>query len=610
MAAKLITPDLAAVLAARSIPGVVLSNRLEGRPRAEAFDRALRAEVRDALWLLTRQWQLGEFRGDDAGSPITAKVRVDTAGLDRYRGADGPDEPFDDATPLEAMVERLPTPFTSAGVEAALDLRLLMGRYWLKLVAHLGPDVRAAYLAAYPVHRPDPDDPADAPICAHPRAWSAYQAATGRLMDGAKLYQHLVAGGSASDGIAGTDATVDVLGLRFVAWFDRLIARPPADGDPAFQPSRLEYRFSATAGERTLVAEEYYQGRLDWYSVDASTGRADPTPQPAPQPTTPAPPDRHVFTMLPTAVTFNGMPNTRWWSFEDGQTNFGDIRPDTTDLAKLMLIEFGLVYANDWFLVPFTVPTGRIATVRGVAVTNVFGERTWVVPASSDPTRWSLFTLSEAGQPRQPVDLGLAILPTAAKVLDGSPVDEVLIARDELANLVWGIEKAIPLPSGPPAHGAEAAYETLAYFTADYVRRNGHEPTPPPGAEGAHIRYRVMTTVPENWIPFVPVHLDGDIRETQLQRASMPRTFDGDTAAPQPVHPRTWLLRHGLDGGTQRPYFLYEEEVTRAGVRVTRAFRRTRWRDGRAWVWLGARKQTGRGPGSSGLAFDGLLDLP
>ena len=73
-----------------------------------------------------------------------------------------------------------------------------------------------------------------------------------------------------------------------------------------------------------------------------------------------------------------------------------------------------------------------------------------------------------------------------------------------------------------------------------------------------------------------PVHLDGDIRETQLQRASMPRTFDGDTAAPQPVHPRTWLLRQGLDGGTQRPYFLYEEEVTRAGVRVTRAFRRTR----------------------------------
>jgi len=604
MAGKLITPDLAAVLAARSIPGLVLSNRLEGRPRAEAFDRALRAEVRDALWMLTRQWQLGEFRGDDAGSPITAKVRVDTAALDGYRGGDGPDEPFDDGTPLETVVERLPAPFTSAGVEAALDLRLLMGRYWLRLVAYLGATVRSAYLLVYPVHRPDPDDPADAPICAHPQAWSAYQAAAGRLMDGAKLYQHLIGGGSASDGIAGADAAVDALGERFVAWFDRLIASPRSGGNAAFQPPRLEYRFSATAAQRTLVAEEYDQGRLDWYSVDASA----PTPG-APEPPA-GPTEKHVFTMLPTAVTFNGMPNTRWWSFEDGQTNFGDIRPDTTDLAKLLLIEFGLVYANDWFLVPFTVPAGRLATVRGVAVTNVFGERTWVRAASSDPARWSLFTLSEAGQPRQPVDLGLAILPTAAKVLDGPPVDEVLVARDELANLVWGIEKAIPLPSGAPAHGAEAAYETLAYFTADYVRRNGHEPTPPPGAEGAHIRYRVMTTVPENWIPFIPVHLDGDVRETQLQRASMPRTFDGDTAPPTPVHPRTWLLRQGLDGGAQQPYFLYEEEVSRAGVRVTRAFRRTRWRDGRVWVWLGARKQTGRGEGSSGLAFDGLLDLP
>jgi hypothetical protein len=29
-----------------------------------------------------------------------------------------------------------------------------------------------------------------------------------------------------------------------------------------------------------------------------------------------------------------------------------------------------------------------------------------------------------------------------------------------------------------------------------------------------------MTTVPENWIPFVPVHVDGDNREVQLQRSA------------------------------------------------------------------------------------------
>jgi len=82
--------------------------------------------------------------------------------------------------------------------------------------------------------------------------------------------------------------------------------------------------------------------------------------------------------MLPTRATFNGMPNSRWWRFEDSRTDFGDIAPDTTDLAKLLLVEFGLVFAGDWFVVPFTVPASSIAEVKGVAVTDVFGERTWV----------------------------------------------------------------------------------------------------------------------------------------------------------------------------------------------------------------------------------------
>ena len=54
----------------RYSPTITHWNRLEGRPRTEDFDRALRAEVRDALWMLSKQWQMGEFKGDDAGSTI------------------------------------------------------------------------------------------------------------------------------------------------------------------------------------------------------------------------------------------------------------------------------------------------------------------------------------------------------------------------------------------------------------------------------------------------------------------------------------------------------------------------------------------------------------
>ena len=86
---KFITANLREVIAKKSQPGVTVWNRLEGRPRADKFDRALRAEVRDPLWLLTRQWQLGEFRGDDAGSPIFTKVRLETTRLRKYQAAGG-----------------------------------------------------------------------------------------------------------------------------------------------------------------------------------------------------------------------------------------------------------------------------------------------------------------------------------------------------------------------------------------------------------------------------------------------------------------------------------------------------------------------------------------
>lgn len=72
-------------------------NRLEGQPRSEDMQRALKAEVRDALWMLTRQWQMGEFAGDDAGTPAFANLDYHCA-------------PFggDDTVPLEPQVEATP----------------------------------------------------------------------------------------------------------------------------------------------------------------------------------------------------------------------------------------------------------------------------------------------------------------------------------------------------------------------------------------------------------------------------------------------------------------------------------------------------------------------
>jgi hypothetical protein len=313
-----------------------------------------------------------------------------------------------------------------------------------------------------------------------------------------------------------------------------------------------------------------------------------------------APPTTSVQTFIPTQVVFDGMPNTRWWAFEDRRTNFGEVSPDTTDVGKLMLMEFALVFANDWFVVPWTLPIGGLARVQGIALTTVFDERLWVEPVAQGVAdegwqAWSMFSLTgdSTGQSTNPSDL--AILPVAPKVLEGEALEDVSLIRDEMANMVWGIEHQVPLPTGWPRSGHEAGHE-LRTFLQGLV---GPPALPPPDPV-APIRYTAMTTVPENWIPFIAVHVDGSTRETQLQRAAMPRFLDNAPPPAPPVEPRTPLLRQNLP----HSYFINEEEVPRAGAHVTQCYQRARRSDGSVVVWYGARKGTGRGEGSSGLAFD------
>ena len=78
MSDPLIIRNLPEVLSGRVLfPTLTRYNRLESRPRTDNFSRALRAEVRDALWMLCKQWQMGEFAGDDAGSPVFAKLHTE-----------------------------------------------------------------------------------------------------------------------------------------------------------------------------------------------------------------------------------------------------------------------------------------------------------------------------------------------------------------------------------------------------------------------------------------------------------------------------------------------------------------------------------------------------
>lgn len=586
----------------RAVPAVTRWNRLEGRPRTHDFERALKAEVRDALWMLAKQWQLGEFMGDDAGSPVLARICLGSAAFDRFHPGTAADETFSLERPLETTVERRPVRWTTGASKLSLDLRLALGRRWCMLIddsltkGRLTQDYRPAYLGEYPIDIPDPALAADAPICAHADVWQQFSAVAERAMDGYDLLDHMASGGTAADnvGAATADDTkeLEALGNRLKTFFATLVDQPDDPARDAWQPSRFEYRFGCTAPYDTAdfaaTAEEYYSGHLDWYSVDRGGKPAG------------APAELRGDTFIPAPLVFSGMPNTRWWEFEERRTNFAQVTPDTPEIGKLLLLEFGLVYANDWFVFPYTLPIGSVARVRGIALTNVFGERIWIEPArrrgEAEWDAWSMYQLTG-----NDATSDLVMLPTTPFVLEGPAIEEIALVRDEMANLVFGIEKRVPMGSGLGKPGGEAGREL---FQA--LERIEGKP-PPPRPPVALVRYELMNTVPEHWIPFVPVHVTGSARETQMQRGAMPRLLGPNPAAFKPVEPRSSLLRPGLDEAPRKPFYVFEEEVPRAGVQVALAYQRTRWLDGKVFVWLGAGKQTGRGEASSGLAFDRLV---
>ena len=158
-------------------------------------------------------------------------------------------------------------------------------------------------------------------------------------------------------------------------------------------------------------------------------------------------------------------------------------------------------------------------------------------------------------------------------------MEQVHFLRDEMANMVWAVERRVMSRLG------EA-------FDLSLGDRPTSASAPPVTAP---TRYQLGTDVPPNWRPFIPTHLPGSSRAIRLQRARLPD---------QPAHTAGAIL------AVPGPYFLAEEEVPRAGTIVDRAFKRARWIDGTSFLWIGRRSSTGRGEGSSGLAFDQIIETP
>jgi hypothetical protein len=549
------------------MPSVTVWTRLEPMPRDGSMQRSLQSQVRDPAWILARQWMTGEFTGDDAGSPVQAGLSYESRGLTTYRpGPDpGATADLDTGLPLETHVER-------EAVRLNLWGSVQLGLAFEDFARSGG--VPAADLAA--IRTDDNFTIGDAPGDELPdlAGRQARALAAGRVPDGQRVYAAIKAGGPA------LPASVTIaIQQRFTDYVDSLYSQPASD--PAWDGRQLRFGFavgSATPDDDVaLVAPDFTGDRLDWYAFEPS-----PVTVRSPAQTTVT---ATAVNFLPNLVTFHGMPTRQWWHLEDAQTDFGELDADHVDLAKMLVMEFALVYGSDWFQIPLPADAGSLLRVDSLVVSNTFGEQAVIESADrmAQPGQrpWSVFRLSDGTMAAD----YLFIPPGLGTSMDGPVLEDVLFLRDEMAAMAWAVEKSLQGPMDTPVDGYEAWRLRLA-----------DQPVPPrpPTPDGPEIYYLLQTTVPDNWIAMVPVQAPGGglfFRRGVVERPAA-------AGPPVPVLARGVILDPG------RPYFVTDQAIPPTGADVTRRFRRARWTDGSTHVWVARQARPGAGPGWAGLAYD------
>ncbi|HEY2284828.1 MAG TPA: hypothetical protein VGH88_03690 [Streptosporangiaceae bacterium] len=542
------------------------------RPRSTAASadeqaEALSCPVRDPMWFLSRQWQTGSYTADDGGDPVRVALATSTAPVTATSTGDVLTQPGIEAEPAASATVM----DTAARVTMAAELFRIMRDQ--PMSAGRVTAVRTALAAALPLR------PVTAASAAAPHA--------GRLPDAAALIT-LLAGALDPDGtgepfpaIPGVDLTADHQvepALRtWYAWTLRQAATLGSTGDsrpPSWDGVRLAYAAPAQArlkpGGLDLHLDAYDGTGLDWYAFDR--GVLAPATIPASSPAT----------VRPSPVTFAGMPEPRFWAFERGDVNLDLI--SGADPAHTLLATFAHAYSNDWFLVPLDVAPGA-TMIDLLQVTDSFGSATTAAPAAAldaPACSWRMWEITPDSVTASDAALGVRVfLPPGPPPLEGPVLEDLLIARDELANLGWIIELATRDEDG----GA--------------VDRNRRwlrlRPATDPGYNPATARdatsYRLGTSLPDYWYPLLAQAGPG--QPSGLALATLP-----PGAADVPDDGVAGLI---IPHTAQT--LLADEEAAGTGTRVTRVSRLTRVGGTRAG-WRARVRRPGTGEASSGLRFD------
>lgn len=547
-------------------------SRLE--PQSVTGDPApgVAAAMHDPLWALLRQWQVGEFAGEDAGTPLATTITTASTPITLF--APGAIEkktltgqPIGSRATLDRLIEAESPAARGTGsrqrAEAAATL--------VEALVEAGLNVASTLRDRYPFGAGATGD--------LPRPVLALMLRSGA--DAEAIAADLEAG--TPDWLAPGNAIAKAAAKDWLDWYRGGVS--PTAGGNCWDPARLEYHFSVATdvgpGQKVFTAPMHLGGDVDWYAVDLATGV---TMSDEDAPTFPIdshdpalPDDDAPPTTLVAPLRFAGMAADRFWEFEDGRVNFGSMSVQINDPARLCLIEFATVYGCDWFVAPVDVPASAFTTITTLSVIDSFGVATVIPRASSGSAgaRFCVFEPSIAGTTE--TARGLLTIGGARGTIEGPPRETVLFLRDETANMVWAVETTIEDASG------------LTRSRRDEPQPIAAEPAPDQRAE---LRYTLETAVPRHWIPMVPVPTAGAENGFVLRKGTM---TDSDDSCGRIL--------------AGKPRDLLDPEVPRSGIRVSRTPTLARDAAGRPIRWTAIRSGEGIGELTSGFASDAVAKI-
>jgi hypothetical protein len=604
--------------------------RIDPRTRSSDYLNALSFEIFDPLWMLSRQWQYGRFKAVDCGTPVMVKIKTEKSSIDhiqcKSKNANAVDESYFKDRPLEYEVEKQNVEITPyVRVESAMQLKkmLLAGDFSKEDFAFLYGEKFKLHDELAEIKKEDKKDDINSLKIENNSALNDfYKFYRNRSFDGYKVYLEYT--NNANFLKEQKKQKLDEVFATYAEWFkNKFLPCGNKDENSYWSNEKLGYEVKVKQGENTYIADDYDTGKLSWYSFDYSEkeknkGASSET-------------EEKMLSYIPTPAKIPGAPSSRLWEFEDRKVNMGNCDTDYSFIGTAAIMQYVSMFSNDWMIMPLETETGTILDVKGIVVKDSFGDRFYInqdsemldeydygkiqrtdkvdYPQVIYTDRWNLFGTSyDAAYKNRNFGTvrGLLFPPTVLRCEESKPIEEVQFLRDEMANMVWGVETTLNNRCGGTMDGRTLSDKVLnSVDEANALLAGPQDETQDENVKDTDYSLLIQNRVPINWIPFVPEQVKGDCRNIAFRRGRMPIYYNDKYRT---VAPSTDLLGYKRDDvGHVKAFYVNEEEVATCGIKITKTAQRTRWFYGKSFNWIGNREVISEYQANSGLLFDELI---